>query len=809
MGGLLNDLRFALRLIRGAPGFTVVALLTLALGIGVNTAMFSFVDGVLLRPLPYPHGEELIELHALSPRGTNASVSTLDFLDWKAQNTVFAEIAAQTGAAFTLTGGDEPEQLQGGRVTWPFLDIFGLKPAIGRTFLPEEDQPGKDRVVILSHRIWESRFGSDRMLLGRTLTLDGNPYTVIGVLPEGGPFDKGLQDVWMPLAFEAKDETRNSRWLRVWARLKPGVGVEQARAQMNSVAARIQQAYPESNKGWGVILDRLVDNTTTHTLRRSLLILLGAVAAVLLIACANLANLLLARGAGRERELAIRAAMGAGRGRLVVQLLVESLLLAALGGALGVWLASGLISALKAWIPPFILPPEAEVHLDARVLLYTAGVIVLTAIVFGIGPALQSVRGELAGSLKGMGRSFTAGPGRRRLRNLFVLTEVALAFVLLSGAALLIRSFYDLLRVDPGIETTNVLTMSLPMAPERYPEGAQIATYLTQVRQKIAVVPGVRDVATTSMVPFMGWGWEMPFHIDGQPPVDRAGRPSVFFKIVSPSYFHTLGMRLRAGRGLAESDAAQTPLVAVVNQTMAERYFRGQAPVGQRVWLPQIVAGRRRGPDAAWEVVGVVADEKVKSLQDTSPGVYVSYRQSPAFGVSLVVRGAFDPNRLTRSIESAVRDLNPSQPLADFRTLDEIESLSLGSNRLRTLLLALFAGLALLLAAIGIYGVLSYAVSQRTQEMGIRAALGATRWDQLRLVMRGVLLVTGAGIATGLFASLVATRVMASLLFGVSPRDPFTLLLVGVVLAAVAAFACYLPARRATRVDPVVALRHE
>ena len=808
MSGLLNDVRFALRLIRGAPGFTLIALLTLALGIGVNSAMFSFVDGVLLRPLPYPHGEELVELHETAPSGAPASVSTLNFLDWKSQNTVFAGMAAQSGAAFTLTGADEPVQLQGGRVTFPFLDIFGLRPALGRTFLPEEDQPGQDQVVILGHRVWEARFGSDRNLIGRKLTLDGSPYTVVGVLPEGGPFDKGFQDVWMPLAFEARDQTRNSRWLRVWARLKPGVSAEQARGQMNSVASRIQRDFPDSNKGWGVAIERLVDNVTTHTLRRSLLILLGAVAAVLLIACANLANLLLARGAGRERELAIRAAMGAGRWRLVGQLLVESVLLAGLGGLLGVWIAYGLIAALKAWMPPLILPPEAVVHLDVRVLLYTAGIVVLTGVLFGIGPALQSVRGDLAGSLKAVGRSLTAGPGRRRMRDLFVITEVALAFVLLSGASLLIRSFYDLLQVDPGIETTNVLTMSLPMAPERYSDGPQIASYLSQVREKIAAVPGVRDVATTSVLPFMGWGWEMPFQIEGRL-VDRASRPSGFFKIVSPSYFHTLGMRLRQGRGLAETDTAPTPLVTVLNQTMAQRYFRGENPVGRRIFLPQIVSGRRRGPDAAWVVVGVVADEKVKSLRDSSPGVYVSYRQSPALGVSLVVRGALDPNHLTRSIEAAVRDLNPSQPLADIRTLDEIKALSLGSNRLRTLLLALFAGLALLLAAIGIYGVLSYAVTQRTQEMGIRAALGATRWDQLRLVLTSGFFVAGTGIAVGVFGSLAVTSVMSSLLYGVNPRDPWTLLVVGSVLAFVAALACYLPARRAARVDPVVALRHE
>jgi len=771
--------------------------------------MFSFVDAVLLKPLPYPHAEELMEVFERSPRDTRASASTLNYLDWKTQNTVFAALAAQATAAVTLTGLDEPVQVQSGRVTSPFLEMFGLKPVLGRGFLPEEEQPGQDRVAILSHRLWESRFGSDRGVLGRTLTLDGAAYTVVGVLPAGGPFEKGLYDLWTPLAFEPKDQTRSVRWLRVWARLKPGVSLEQANLQMSSVAGRMQQEYPESNKGWGVTLVRLVDDVTTHTMRRSLIVLLGAVAGVLLIACANLANLLLVRGAARERELAIRAAMGAGRGRLVAQFLMESLLLATGGGVLGVGAAYGFIAALKAWIPPRVLPPEAEVSLDLRVLAFTAAVAVVTGILFGIGPALAAVRGDLAESLKETGIRATASVGRRRLRDLLVVVEVALAFVLLTGAGLLLRSFYELLQVDPGIETSNVVTLALPMAPERYPDGPRIAAYLTQVQERIAAVPGVRAVATASVLPFQGWGWEMPFQVEGQPAVDRASRPTCFFKVVSPTYFSALGMKLREGRGLSETDTAGTPLAMVINESMAQRYFSEAPAVGARAFLPQIVAGQRRGPEVAWQVVGVVNDEKVKSLQDSSPGVYVSYRQSPVLGVSLVVRGALDPSRLVKAIERAVRELNPAQPVADVRMLEELKSLSLGSNRLSTALLGIFAGLALLLAAIGIYGVLSYSVAQRTQEMGIRAALGATRRDQIRLVLGGGLFLTGFGIALGVFSSLALTRVMESLLFEVSPRDPWTLVAVGVVLVTVAAVACFAPARRATLVDPVVALRHQ
>ena len=770
--------------------------------------MFSFVDGVLLKPLPYPRGEDILEVFERPPSGDRNPASTLNFKDWQSQNTVFTAMAAQTGAAVTLTGSDRPILLQAGRVTWSFLDLFGAKLTLGRTFRSDEGQPGKDHVVVLSHRVWESRFGSDPNLMGRTLALNGRSFTVIGVLAEGGPFDKGYQDLWMPLAFSPQDETRSFHWLRVWARLKPGVSIEQARAQMDSLAGRIQREYPVSNKGWGVMLVRLMDDITTQTLRRSLLILLGAVGAVLLIACANLANLLLVRGAARKREVAIRAAMGASRPRLIGQFLLESLTLAGAGGLIGIWLAYAFVAALKAWIPPLILPPEAEVHLDLRALAFTLVTVVLTGILFGIGPALSAVRGDLARSLKEFGRRSTAGAGQRRLRNLFVVTEVALAFVLLSGAGLLIRSLYAVQQANLGFETANLLTAGLPMHPEDYPEDSRVSEYLTEVREKIASIPGVRDVATTSALPMMGWGWSMPFQIAGHPATDPAQRPDCFFKIVSPSYFQTLKMQLRQGRGLADTDTARAPLVAVINQTMAARYFRGEDPVGRRLSMPT-VSENRRGPEVMWQIVGVVADETVKSLQDSSPGVYVSYRQSPALSPSLVVRSEMAPTHLVKSVEDAVRAVNPNQPLADIRTLEEIQALSLGSRRLRTTLLGVFAGLALLLAALGIYGVLAYAVSQRTQELGIRSALGATRGDQIRLVLSSGLFLAGAGIAVGVFGSLAVTRVMASLLFGVTPHDPWTLASVAAVLLLVAAAACYAPARRATHVDPVVALRHE
>jgi putative ABC transport system permease protein len=810
LNSFVHDLRFALRMIRNSPGFTVVAVLTLALGIGANAAIYSFVDGVLLKPLPYPHPEQIVNVWEKPPNHDRNGISTLNFLDWKNQNTVFTAMAAQTGGSATLTGVDVPVQLRGSRVSARYFDIFGIKPLLGRTFAPNEDEPGKEQVVVLSNRIWQSRFGADPGIIGRTIHLDNKPYTVIGVLPADDPHGRGWQDIWCPLAFQPQDMTRDFHWMMSWARLKPGVSLDQARTQMKSIAARIEHDYPESNKGWSVTIDRFLDRVVDDSLRQSLLVLLAAVGAVLLIGCANLANLLLARGAGREREIAIRAALGAGRWRLVRQLLTESVVIACLGGTLGVALGYGLMHALKTWIPPFYLPSEADVHMDARVLLFTAAIILLTGILFGIAPALHTVRSDLAGSLKEGGRGATTGVARNRLRGALVVAEVALAFVLLSGAGLLIRSFYQLQQVDPGFETTNVITMWLPMTDAQYPDGARVINYLSQVMEKINAVPGVREAAVTTALPLEGWGWGMPFLIEGQPVVDRANRPGCFYKMVSPSYFRALGMRLLKGRALSETDTQGAVPVIVVNESMVKRYFKKDEPLGKRVLIQQIITAKHElGPEVPWQVVGVVADEKVGGLDDSSPGVYVSYKQSPTVGNALVVRGAMDPNGLIKSIQRSVWEVNKNQALDDIKPLEQIRTESLGGNRLRTILLGAFAGLALLLAAIGIYGVISYSVSQRTHEMGVRAALGASSWDQLRLVLKSGLSLTFIGVAFGTLGALGLTQLLSSLLFGVSARDPWTLALVGLVLATVALAACYIPARRATRVDPTIALRYE
>lgn len=810
MDNLLLDLRYALRLFRGSPGVFAVAVLTLALSIGANTGIFSFVNAVLLQTLPYPHPEEIVRVLEKPPGGDYNGISTMNFLDWKNQNTVFTAMAAQTSGVSTLTTGGEPVQVHGVRVSAPFFDIFGIKPVLGRTFAQGEDQPGKDQVAIFSNRIWRNQFGSDRNIVGKTVRFDGRAYTVIGILPAWSSFERTWQDVWTPLAFEPKDMTRDFHWMGSYARLKPGVTLHQARAAMNIIGKRIEKAYPESNKGWGVAIDRYSDQLVDKNLRTSLYVLLAAVGGILLIGCANLANLLLARAASREREVAVRGALGASRWRLIRQFLVESTLLSSIGGIAGLLVGFGAIWALKAALPPYYLPAEARVGIDWRVLLFTAAIALLAGILFGMAPALHASQADVAASMKEGGRGATTGVIRSRLRGALVVSEVALAFVLLTGAGLLIRSFYQLQQVDAGFNSENVLTMGLPMTPEQYPSDAQVVNYFQQILDHVQSVPGVRDVAVTSALPLQGWGWGMPFMIQGDAVVDRANRPDCFYKMVSPSYFRTLEMRLKRGRGLAETDRQGSTPVAVINETMRTKFFKNKDPIGKRVLIQQIISGKHElGAEIAWQVVGVVADEKVNGLDNSSPGIYVSYMQSPYPGSSLVVRGELDPAQLTKAVERAVWSLNKDQALTEVKTLEQIKTESVGGNRLRTALLLVFAFVALLLAAVGIYGVISYSVVQRTHEIGIRAALGANRWSILKLIVRGGAALTGFGILIGIVGSLLLTRLIASLLFGVSPYDPGTLVLVGVVLSGVALVASYIPARRATRVNPNVALRYE
>jgi len=805
-------MRYAIRTLRRSPGFTIIALLTLALGIGANTAIFSFVNGVLLKPLPYrdPHG--IVMVWEKPPGGDRNGISTLNFLDWKNQNTVFEHMAAiNFGGNVTLTGAGQPEELQGVRVSASYFDIFGVQAVFGRTFAPDEDQLGKSQVVILSHRLWENRFGADPSIVGRTLTLSGKPCTVVGVMPAHSPFDRSYAQLWIPLSFEPRDMTRDYHWMLSFARLKPGVSLEKAQAGMDAIGARIAAAYPESNKGWGVTVERFEDRIVGPQLRRSLFVLLAAVGAILLIGCANLANLTLARGAAREREIAVRASLGAGAWRLIRQLLTENLLVAAAGGALGLALGYAMIRGLILLAPPFSLPSEADVSIDPAILLFTLAVSLLTALLFGLAPAIHAARVDPASAMKEGGRSASSGAGRARLRSALIVAEVALAFVLLAGAGLLVGSFFRMLHVDTGFTSTNVTTARLPIARDRFAHPEQLLQYVRLLDDRLRAAPGVRDVAFSNVLPMQGWGDGMPFLVAGHAFVDRANRRACFYKRVTGSYFRTLEIRLLRGRTFTDRDTRGGAPVIVINEEMARRYFKGEDPLGKRILIQEILYGQPGlGPEIPWEVVGIVGDEQTGSLIDTkSPGVYVTFDQSPTNDLNMVLRASLDPRMLTSAIHAAVHAVDKDQAIADLETLEQIKSGTVSSDRMQTMLLAIFAALALLLAAIGIYGVISYSVTQRTHELGIRAALGASRGSLLGMVIRRGMQLTLIGLAIGAAGALALTRLLASLLFGISPRDPVTLIGVAAVLSAVALLACYIPARRAAAVDPLVALRYE
>jgi putative ABC transport system permease protein len=812
MNHLASDIRYGLRTLFKSPGFTLVALATLALVIGANTAIFSFVNAVLLRPLPYDHPERIVRVLEAPPGGGRNGISTLNYLDWAKQNNCFEFMAARTGGGASLTGVEEPVELAGNRVSAHYFDIFGVRPALGRTFLEGEDQEGKDHVVVLSYVLWQTQFGGDPALIGRTILLNNEPHTVIGVMPQDSPFGRGVARIWRPLTFKPENMTRNFHWFNAVARLKPGVTLEQARAQMDAIGKRIATDFPDSNKDWGVGVDPFSEGVVGQDLRQSLYVLLAAVGMVLLIACANLANLSLMRVVGREREIAIRVSLGAGRWTLARQFLTESLLLSLGGGALGLLLGRFAMLGLKAALPPGSLPSEANVNLDSRVMLFSFALAVITGLVVGLFPALQAARPNLTNSLKQGGGSGT-GHGHARVRSSLVVAEVALAFVLLTGAGLLIRSLNKLGDVDTGFDSTNVLTFRLPTSDKAYPDPAALGAHLSQVKSRLESLPGVTGVAMASALPMQGWGYGMPFQIAGQPVLDPAHRKALFFKMVSPSYFSTLKMRLRQGRLLADTDRRGTPPVTVINETTSRRYFGGKNPLGQRILIQEIVPGKTQlGAEVPWEVVGVVADETVGDLDDqpdNNPGMYVAMEQSPVYSLGVVLRGAMDTALLREPIKKTMHGISAGQTLPDMKTLDAIKTESLGDNRFRVLLLGTFAGVSLLLSAIGIYGVISYSVTQRTREIGIRAALGATRGDVLGLVLRHGMGLSILGLLLGVGASFALTQLLKNLLFGIGDRDPLTLTAVFLVLGIVALVACFIPARKATRVDPVIALRSE
>jgi putative ABC transport system permease protein len=815
MDTLLQDIRYGVRVLFKSRSLSVVAVIALTLGIGANTAIFSVVNAVLLKPLPYPEPERLVRIYEKSPQFDTMSISYPNFLDWQERNQSFEQMAAFRYDGFNLTGGDTPERIQGRLVSASFFSTLGISPTIGRAFLPEEDKPGGNPAVILGHRLWQSRYGADPQLLGKPLTINGKDYTVVGILPADFSF-YSQAELFLPIV-TIDDVARNSReihpGLQAVGRLKPGVTLEQARIEMENIGRSLAEQYPKTNTEQSVALRSMYEDVVGD-IRPILLVLLGAVGFVLLIACANVANLLLARAAARQKEIAIRTALGASRLRIIRQLLTESILLSITGGALGLLLALWGTDALVAAIPDTI--PRAEnISLDSGVFGFTLAVSLLTGIVFGLMPALQASKPDLNESLKEGGRGSTSG--RHRVRSLLVVCEVALALVLLIGAGLMIRSIMRLRDVQPGLDPHNVLTMQIPLSSSMASEPAKIRTFHRQLLERVHAVSGVQSAAINSNMPLTGEDSEAPFWVGAGP---RPAPENIMFALMyptSPGYIKAMGIPLLKGRFLAEQDTEKTQTVIVIDESMARGLFSSEEPIGKLITIPGIGGI----PDISCEIVGVVGhvkhfglDMDVKSkiqYQFYLPFVQVPdlFLPSLSQNVTLLARTQADPISMTAAIKKEVLAVDKDQPINNVRTMEQILSTSISQQRFSMLLLGIFATVALILAAVGIYGVMSYSVAQRKHEIGIRMALGASRSDVLRLVVGQGMALTAAGVGAGLLGAFFLTRLMESLLFAVSATDPLTFIAIALLLAAVALVACAVPARRATKVDPMVALRYE
>src|SRR4051794_1705266 len=803
---MIADIRYAIRMLAKSPAFTFIAVLTLALAIGANTAIFSVVNAVLLRPLPYPDAEQLVQVFGTQPTLPEAPTSPANFLEWRAENQVFTHIATYVGQGLNLTGTDKPERVVGARVSADLFQLLGGQPALGRDFTAEEDRDGSDRVVILSYEFWQHRFAGDPNAIGRTITMSDQTYTIVGVMPRGFAFPSTRAQVWTPIAFNAAERaTRDTNFIDVVARLKPGVSIEQAQANMTAVAQSQTQRYPETNVGIGIKVASLQEHLVGDV-RPMLVVLLGAVGFVLLIACANVANLLLARATARSREMAIRGALGASRSRVVRLLLTESVLLAIVGGALGLLLAIWSLDLLVS-LKPANLPRLAEINVNRTVFLFTAAVSVLTGILFGLAPAWQVSKTDLNEGLKESGRGGSDAPRRHRMRALLVISEVALSLVLLIGAGLMIRSFSRLLAVDPGFKADHVLAafVSLPVA--KYSKREEQVAFFDRLLERLSNVPGVSAASVVTDIPLYG-GSSTGFDVDGRPPALPGQRTMTDYRMINSDYFAAMGMRIVRGRAFSRHDTEKAPGVVIINETLAARYFAGQDPIGQRLNLSG-------SPKDLREIVGVVADVRNYGLDaEVKPEVYVPFLQSaPGYlanmtsALTIVVRSTIDPTALGQTLREQVQALDKDQPVSAIKTMEWYLADSMAQRRFNMLLLAVFAGLALVLAAVGIYGVIAYTVTQRTHEMGIRIALGARGGDILRLVFSNAMVTTIVGIMIGLGAAFALTRLLQSLLYQVAATDPVVFATIPLLLLTVAAIATYLPARRAMKVNPISALR--
>ena len=807
METLWQDLRFGFRLLLSKPGFALIAIVSLAFGIGANTAIFSLVDAVLLRPLPFREPERLVMVWEDAtkigfPRNTPAPAN---YADWKSQNQVFEDMAALSWTSFNLTNEGEPERVPAQGVTANFFPLLGIKPELGRAFSQEEDQPGRNMVVLVSHGVWQRRFGGDPALVGREILLDGQKRTVLGVIPPEFQFLAKDTGLWVPIAFSGEQlANRNSHYLTVVARLKPGVTIAQAGADIAGISQRLRRDYPQQNFGLGSVVISLREQLAGDV-RLALIVLLVAVGFVLLIACANIANLLLSRGAARHREIAVRAALGAGRTRIVRQLLTESVLLAGAGGVAGLLFAWLSFSFLRQIIPDS-MALNATVGIDTRVFGFTLLLSLLTGILFGLAPALQAAKVDLNEALKLSGGRTGTGAGHRRMRGALIVTEVALALVLLVGAGLLIQTFVRLRTLDIGLNPENVLTLGTTLPLSKYGELAKRAAFYQQVLERVRALPGVVSAGYTTAVPLTWKGGTNGFTVEGREPGPGQDANS---RQVSPGYMETIGIKLREGRYLNDQDDSQAQPVAIINATMARQFWQGENALGRRFKLGGVDSQR------PWlTIVGIVGDVKEMGLEAPAKAeMFFPYQQlgGTLWNIprDLIVRTTGDPVGVVPALRQAIWSVDSAQPISNIRTMDEILAEEVAQRRVGMTLLAAFAALALLLASLGIYGVISYAVTQRTQEIGIRMALGASRRDVLRLVMTDGLRLAATGVAIGLGTAFALTRLMTGLLFGVTASDPRTLAGVTVLLTAVALFACYVPARRATKVDPMIALRHE
>jgi len=810
MQTLWQDLRYGARMLLKNPGFTLVAVITLALGIGANTAIFSVVNAVLLRPLPYPHAERMVYVleGRLSDPKAEDSYSPQNFTEMRSRNQSFDSYSALSYVSFTLTGDQQPEALNGLLATADFGRVIGTAPALGRFFTADEDTPGKDHVALISDGLWTRRFGADPQIVGRSVQLNGEPFTIIGVMPPNFYFPSPSIEVWAPLALDSEKYDRRHGFLQGLARLKPGVAVEQARADLRNIAEQIKKEIPGSDRDFTMKVDTVRD-TFFGNLERLLMILLVAVALVLMIACVNVANLMLGRATARWKEMALRSALGASRWSLVRLLLVESALLAVIGGGLGLLLASYGLGALTAIIPAAISARE-KIDIDGYVIAFTFLISLFAVALFGLAPAWQATKTDLNQALRENSRSATGARSLKLMRGALVVAEISLSLVLLVSAGLLLESLWKLLKVNPGFRAENVVTCRIDLPSAKYPEDRRQAEFFHSALEQARAIPGVESAGLVTSLPFSGSRGTSSFSIDDRPGSRVSNGQSADRHQVSPGYFAAMGIPLLAGRDFTDADDMEHPGVAIINEAAVRRFWPNENPLGKRITIGMGRESKLYGKAVSREIIGIVGDVKHEQLKDDFQAeIYVPAWHLPALNMYLIVRGKASAEGLIKSIRRAVQSVDPDQPIRRAQLLETAIATTVAPQRLVAVLLSLFAGLALTLAMVGIYGVMSYSVAQRTQEIGVRMALGAQSRDVLKLILRQGMTLALVGVGAGLLVSAALTRLMKGLLYGVGPNDPLTFVAIAALLTTVTLLACYLPARRATKVDPMVALRVE